>query len=280
MDDPKGRRATPIAVLPVGAVPEDELKLIHHILTEELQSPTLLLAPVKMLPAAAYDRTRRRYSADWLLEWLFDRIPPESVRVLAVVEADLFAKNSASVCGYAHIFDGVALYSPVRLREKLYGRNANRLKEHLRSRTAILHEVGHACGVVHCGDPACLMRQVKDLDELDAIGPGFCRPCEQTVDQALNIDVADVRTAYRRIDSLLRRNRYVDVLARCREAIGRFPADARLRYHQAAALAGLGDWKGAETSFSDAVRLDPAYESVRDRFEKYVNECKIYRDGI
>ena len=279
MDDPRGRRPTSIAVLPIGAVPEDELKLIDCVLAEDLRAPVLRLAPVKTIPEAAFNRNRQQHDGDWLLNWLFDRIPSECVRILAVIDADIFADNRNFVYGYGHMKDGMALYSPVRLREKFHGRRADPLREHLRSRAAILHEIGHTCGVVHCNADDCVMSQVATLAELDLLGPGYCPACGRRVNGELNLKPTDAVATYRRIRSLFRRERYPDALAICRQAVSRFPADARLRYELAIALAGLADWDGAGASFDEAVRLDPTYAAKHDDFEKFIDQCKAHRGG-
>ena len=49
----------------------------------------------------------------------------------------------------------------------------------LRERTIkeVLHELGHAYGLVHCHDQLCVMRASTYVEEVDLKDAGFCGAC-------------------------------------------------------------------------------------------------------
>ena len=40
-----------------------------------------------------------------------------------------------------------------------------------------LHEVGHVLGIGHCWDHGCLMRSIRNIDQLDMLEMAFCDSC-------------------------------------------------------------------------------------------------------
>src|SRR6185436_19085774 len=92
-----------------------------------------LRLPETPIPAAHFDRARGQYDADRLLELLFENLPDPALRIVGVLDADMYAAGRTFVFGYAHLRDGVAVYSVARLREEWYGRPVDEEKQ--RSRT-------------------------------------------------------------------------------------------------------------------------------------------------
>ena len=45
----------------------------------------------------------------------------------------------------------------------------------------IIHELGHSYGLVHCTDPACVMRSATYVEDIDLKKHVFCMKCEEQV---------------------------------------------------------------------------------------------------
>jgi archaemetzincin len=120
-------------------------------------------------PAGAYDRHRRQYRADVLLD-LARREPAD--RVLAVTDLDLYSGDLNFVFGLAESPGKAALISLHRLRvgadERLVRQRA--LKE-------AVHELGHAAGLKHCTRRSCVMYFSNSLEDTDRKGSELCRGC-------------------------------------------------------------------------------------------------------
>src|SRR5262249_24879960 len=108
-----------------GEVPADELSFLDALLGAAFGADTLLLEAVET-PRHAYSVTRAQHDADVLLDELFARLPERCLRVVGVTQADLYVVGRTFVFGYAHLSDGVAVYSSARFREEFYGRRRDR----------------------------------------------------------------------------------------------------------------------------------------------------------
>jgi archaemetzincin len=40
-----------------------------------------------------------------------------------------------------------------------------------------LHEVGHVLGLGHCWEHSCLMRSIRNIEQLDGLELSFCESC-------------------------------------------------------------------------------------------------------
>ncbi len=198
------RAAAPIAIQPLGDVPLAQLRLLDRILERTFDAATVVLRPIA-LPAAAYSSERGQHDADHLLDLLFPRLPERCLRVVGVTEADLFISGRTFVFGYAHLTDGMAVYSLARLRESFYGRASDEPVTAGRVLRAVVHEVGHTFGVPHCEDSRCVMRAVSHLETLDALATRYCASCREQVRGGLALAPWSARGRWERELSLTRR---------------------------------------------------------------------------
>ena len=249
------RRAPgPVAVLPLGPVPAGELDFIEEVLGTLLGARALRL-PELAIPPSYFDRARGQYDADKLLELLFDMLPDNAMRVVGVLSADMFAAGRTFVFGYAHLRDGVAVYSTARLREEWYGRAADQEKQHSRSYRALAHEVGHTFGNPHCEDPGCVMHAVSQVDSLDALSPSYCDPCMRRVRRGLWIAPSSAEGRVLRAGALLRRRYVPRAIQTYREATSKAPFEPRYFNDLGVALLAASDRDGAREAFRRASDL-------------------------
>jgi archaemetzincin len=126
-------------------------------------------------PAEAWDARRRQYETGRILKWLESR-HPGAAKVLALTDVDLFIPILTFVFGEAQLGGRAAVVSTARL-------GGNRLLAE-RFRKEALHELGHVYGLVHCGNPGCVMGRSPGVSEIDMKGSSFCRDCRLLYDDA------------------------------------------------------------------------------------------------
>ena len=137
-------------------------------------------------PEAAFDPTRGQYSSSLLLASLLadpagDGGAP-AARVLGVAGVDLFIPILTWVYGEAQLGGRAAVVSTHRLRNELYGLAADERLLAARLEKEAIHELGHTYGLVHCTDPACVMRASTYVEEIDLKSVQFCARCRRIVD--------------------------------------------------------------------------------------------------
>jgi archaemetzincin len=253
------RRAPgPLAVLPLGAVQPADLDFADEVVGTLLGARTLRL-PAARLPSAFFDVARGQFDADRLLELLFDSLPDGAMRIIGVLDADMFAAGRTFVFGYAHLRDGVAVYSVARLREEWYGRACDEEKMHARTYRALAHELGHTFGNPHCEQPGCVMRAVAQIESLDALGPSYCESCLRRVRRGLTISPSSAEGCFLRAGALLRRRYLPRAIERYREATEKAPLEPRYFNDLGVALLAAGDRDGARRAFRRATDLSAEF---------------------
>ena len=260
---PPAMRATrrapgPVAVLPLGPVPPSELQLVEDVIGELMGARALRL-PSLALPAACFDRGRGQYDADRLLELLFEMLPDSAMRVVGVLDADMFAAGRTFVFGYAHLRDGVAVYSVARLREEWYGRATNEDLQRARSYRALAHELGHTFGNPHCEAATCVMRAVSQVDSLDALPADYCASCLRRVRRGLLTSPTSAEGCFLRAGALLRRRYLARAVEVYREATHKAPLEPRYHNDLGVALLQAADREGARAAFQRAAELCAAF---------------------
>ena len=133
-------------------------------------------------PAETWDARRRQYETGRILKWLETR-HPGAAKVLGLTDVDLFIPILTFVFGEAQLGGRAAVVSTARLTPGNGLRGGRLLAERLRKEA--LHELGHAYGLVHCGNPGCVMGRSPGVAEIDSKGPSFCTDCRLLYDEAL-----------------------------------------------------------------------------------------------
>jgi len=133
-------------------------------------------------PGEAWDARRRQYETGRILKWLESR-HVGAAKVLGLTDVDLFIPILTFVFGEAQLGGRAAVVSTARLAPGNGARAERVLAERLRKEA--LHELGHAYGLVHCGNLGCVMGRSPGVTEIDSKGPSFCMDCRLLYDEAL-----------------------------------------------------------------------------------------------
>lgn len=128
---------------------------------------------------SAFDHKRVQYNSSEILLQVISSIPEDAVKILCVVEVDLFIPVLTFVFGEAQLKGPGSIVSLHRLNNKFYGLPHDRglLAERLVKEA--VHELGHNFGLVHCANPKCVMRSSTYVEDIDQKSVQMCAVCEQ-----------------------------------------------------------------------------------------------------
>ena len=128
-----------------------------------------------------YAPDRRQHHATLLLATLLRHLPAPGAKIVGVTREDLFIPVLTFVFGQSQLDGPAAVVSTHRLHNEFYGLPAD--EGLLRERTVkeVLHELGHAYGLVHCPDQSCVMRASTYVEEVDLKDARFCGRCAAAV---------------------------------------------------------------------------------------------------
>ncbi|MBI2072783.1 MAG: archaemetzincin family Zn-dependent metalloprotease [Gemmatimonadetes bacterium] len=128
-----------------------------------------------------YAPERRQHHATLLLATLLRHLPEPGGKIVGITCEDLFIPVLTFVFGQSQLDGPAAVVSTYRLHNESYGLPAD--EELLRARTVkeVVHELGHAFGLVHCRDQRCVMRASTYVEEVDLKDAGFCDTCRTMI---------------------------------------------------------------------------------------------------
>jgi archaemetzincin len=128
-------------------------------------------------PDEAFNKKRRQYFSTAILKTMFQKkeyAPYE--KTLGIIDHDLYVPRLNFVFGEGR--QRVAIISLTRLRHQFYGLPEDRSLLRKRILTEAVHELGHSCGLRHCGSHQCVMFSSNSLIDTDIKGPAFCPRCK------------------------------------------------------------------------------------------------------
>jgi archaemetzincin len=164
-----------IALAPVGDLSTALLQRICREITRIFEFETRIetvLADVSF----AYDSNRDQYHSTTILDRLAELIPPGSLKILAVVEVDLFIPILTHVFGEAQLGGKAGVISIFRLKA---GVSRTGIDNTFADRVAkeAIHELGHTFHLRHCRDEKCIMHYCRNEHDVDRKSDQLCRYC-------------------------------------------------------------------------------------------------------
>jgi archaemetzincin len=169
--EPPGADTRPLMELvPLGAINELAAEVAAGHLQAILELATDIL-PTHPMPEAAFMSARRQYDAVKIINHL---AAVESIRApicLGLTSSDMGTPILTYVYGESQLGGRVAVVSFYRLT------TAGRETALERLSKLSLHEVGHVLGLGHCWEYSCLMRSIRNIDQLDKLEMAFCESC-------------------------------------------------------------------------------------------------------
>lgn len=172
-----------ITIMLIGYPEKDFPKGILRHVASEFARPVVLKEKYCDL-GDYFEPARRQYNANRILEEIENRYSGDAGKLLALFNVDLFIPILTFIYGQAFLNGKSALVSAYRLRNERYGLPPD---EHLfgeRLQKEIIHELGHSFGLIHCQNPACVMRSSTYVEDIDQKSSGLCRMCKIQLNSA------------------------------------------------------------------------------------------------
>jgi archaemetzincin len=132
----------------------------------------------------AFDRLRSQFHSTAILHELARAAPPDAVRVLAIVEVDLFIPILTHVYGEAQLGGKACIVSTYRLNEVSSPTGSHSAFQE-RSIKEALHELGHTFNLRHCKDSGCIMHYCHTVRDVDRKENQLCRYCKILLEDEL-----------------------------------------------------------------------------------------------
>jgi archaemetzincin len=136
-------------------------------------------------PMHLFDKARKQWISDSLLDWLLESNNPNSTtKVLAICDFDAYSDDLNFVFGEAHLGGRVAAIYLPRLRDEIYvhksdNKNNNYNLFEQRVIKEAVHELGHTFGLRHCQINKCVMHFSNSLQDTDFKDDKFCKRCNK-----------------------------------------------------------------------------------------------------
>jgi len=155
-----------------------------HINSSSLQSSSLQSSSssTTMPPTYLFDKARKQWISDSLLDWLLESINPGSTtKVLAICDFDAYSDELNFVFGQAHLGGRVAAIYLPRLKDEFYVRKSDKINNLFEQRVIkeSVHELGHTFGLRHCQISKCVMHFSNSLQDTDFKDDEFCDRCNK-----------------------------------------------------------------------------------------------------
>ena len=169
-----------IVISPIGDVTPDLLDPIRDEVKRIYGYPTEVLALLDD-PEFAFHPNRNQYHSTPVLEQLALNAPADALKVLALVEVDLFIPILTHVYGEAQLGGKACMVSTIRLTE---GHRSLDTQEPYLSRIIkeAIHELGHTFKLRHCPQHTCLMHYCRNEGDVDRKSDQLCRYCKVLLD--------------------------------------------------------------------------------------------------
>lgn len=165
-----------ILITPIGNIPDHQLEAIAAAVNDHFTIETKIESSLKDIEFAI-DTERDQYHSTSILEALQEIAPKDTLKVIALVEVDLFIPILTHVYGEAQLDGKACIVSSHRLKENLKSVSLEPDLTHRLIKEAF-HELGHTFGLLHCKDPTCIMHYCRSIRDVDRKSESFCRYCE------------------------------------------------------------------------------------------------------
>jgi archaemetzincin len=143
-----------------------------------------------MPPTHLFDKARKQWISDSLLDWLLETNQPDiTTKLLAICDFDAYSDELNFVFGEAHLGGRVAAIYLPRLRDEFHVRISDKNNNNLFEQRVIkeaVHELGHTFGLRHCQISKCVMYFSNSIRDTDFKDDKFCERCNKILANTLS----------------------------------------------------------------------------------------------
>ena len=185
---------TEIMIVSVGQVEPGVLDYLTFVLSSSF-SARCEVSDLKLDARAAFNAKRQQFDSNQILQQLALLPIGKGCRVLGVTELDLYVPIFTFVFGLSQVRGNAALMSTCRLHQQFYGLPEDNDLFLLRCEKEAAHELGHACGLMHCASYECVMHFSNSIEQVDLKSATFCSSCSALLQQLYEHSASDGRRA-------------------------------------------------------------------------------------
>ncbi len=171
-----------IIIAPIGDIATSLCETVSDEVTRHFGFRSAII-PFKEDISYALDSKRQQYHSTPILEKLAESVPPQTLKLLAITQVDLFIPILTYVYGEAQLGGKAGIISGFRLQQDISGL----YDEHFFHRMVkeALHELGHTFNLLHCKDRTCIMHYCRSIIDVDRKSDRLCRYCRILLDDEI-----------------------------------------------------------------------------------------------
>ena len=164
-----------IVISPIGEIDTKLLRPVSNKILNTFGCQTEVISDIIDIDFA-FDPDRNQYNSTLILEKLADVAPSQTLKLLAITNADLFIPILTYVYGEAQLDGKTSIISTCRLNE---GVSSLCDEDTFLQRVVkeAIHELGHTFNLRHCNDKACIMHYCRSINDVDGKSDQLCRYC-------------------------------------------------------------------------------------------------------
>ena len=149
------------------------------------------IIPLKQDLSFAFSPKKGQFHSSEILKRLKAVIPDDCLRILIVVDRDLYVPELNFVFGEAELGGPAAIISLCRLYPEFYRMKPDVLLFRERTLKEAVHELGHTFRLAHCTNPSCVMFFSNSLLDTDRKTSDFCAVCRRKLLRFLSLQRMD-----------------------------------------------------------------------------------------
>jgi len=165
-----------ITLISFGYFGKDILEATAEAVVHEFNIPVLIRDGHLDL-SEYYDPARRQYNGNTLLKQIDLLSTYDSLKTLGLFNVDLFIPILTFIFGQAFLGGKSGIASIYRLNNERYGMTPDDQLMLDRFIKEVIHELGHTLGLIHCQNPACVMKSSTYVEDIDQKEQHLCISC-------------------------------------------------------------------------------------------------------
>lgn len=170
-----------ISILPLDEITVPFLEHIGNALQRTFDCPYTILPCEDISLHTSALLHEGKYNSTAILLYILEKMPRDSLKILAVTQRDLYSPIFSYLYGEAQLNGTAALMSLYRLRPEFYRLPSDRDLFLSRCEKQAIHEIGHTFGLVHCKDKNCVMYPSSSINDTDVKSNSLCPVCTRLV---------------------------------------------------------------------------------------------------